>query len=373
MITRQTDTIQKSTGGRKKGQEKTKPVEGGRQSREKIATKHKRQVTKGKSPGAELRYLRREPTKKDGKALREEYALNTEPTEKPRRKASRIKNKIITTETNERSLDLTESSIQGNGILQEALKSTKFVEAKYLEVLNRMQDMKRREKRIDETRVKQLELAVDRLAKENNHLKYQLSNIQETIHDKKDPTETNKNKESDEILNSIRRFEIREKEMVGRIKELESIINPQVVQSHSILKRDYGSHSKTTVDKGFGSVRNKSSLNTSKTKSDRTPSPVNFKRLLNQAADQLINDPVVGRKPSSSRLLNPEKINQLESENTGNFGPKKHQSHQREKTEYMIENMQRAVMKVANECKYLRKDSREVYSKLENIEKVLEK
>lgn len=373
MNSRQPDTLQKTPALRKKTQtDKTKHCEASRLSQEKTAIRNKRSKAEGKNSEAEQRGFKRTAIKKESRH-QETGNLSSKPGERKPKKLSCHKNKIMTTETNERSLDLTESSIQGNGILQEALKSTKFVEAKYLEVLNRMQDMKRREKKLDDTRVKQLELAVDRLTKENGHLKYQLSNIQETIQEKRDFSDSKKTKESAEVLNSLRRFEAKEREMEEKIKKLEEIVKPQSTQSQTVIKRDYGSHSKTTVDKIHGSVHNRSSINTNKTRSDRSPSPGNLKRLLNQAASQLLNDPVVGRRKSSSRLLNPDKTATFRNEASGNLASFKQQTPQREKTEYMIENMERAVMKMAKECNYLRKDSREVYSKLQNIEKVLEK
>ena len=383
MITRagkQSDTVEKKSGTRKaKGEGKPKGVEDSKASQDKTAARHKRVKTAKPGTDTEQSNLKKASGKREAKNSKSgPFGLRMEPASRVQKRDVLVNNKIMTTETNDRSLDLTESSFQGNGILQEALKSTKFVESKYLEVLNRMQEMKRRDKKFDEDRVKHLEHAIDRLTKENQHLKYQMSNIEETIQDKKGDVAVKKTKESSEILDSLRKFEKREEELAARLKELEKFVKPQIVTSQANLKRDFGSQSKTTIDKGCRSAHHRSSINTDQTRSDRTPSPANFKRLLNQAADQLINHPVVGRKITTERsskpkLLNPLRPDPFQSESTGNLRSRIHPAPVREKTEYMIESMQRMVLNVASECKNLRRDSREVFSKLDNIERVLEK
>lgn len=367
------DTAEKKTGARKKTSgEKAQVLDQSRQSREKTAGRHKRQKTNGRGAAPDSRYLKKGAAKKESVfALETETNNRSEPAERPKKRATREKMKIITTESNDRSLDLTESSYQGQSMLQEALKSTKFVEAKYFEVLGKLQAMKKKEKKVDDSRVNHLELAVDRLTKENQHLKYQLANIQETIQDKSETSHTKKNKESAEIMDSLRKFEMREKELADRLKEIEQLVKPPASGQEANLKRDVGSQSKSTmVNRGCRSVHNRSSINTNKTRSDRIASPMNFKRLLNQAADQLINDPNVGKRaPSVERLLNAK----LQTKSQANLHSRAHNAESNTKTKYLIETMQRAVMQVAAECKNLRQDSREVFSKLDNIERVLEK
>lgn len=360
-------------------------------SQQKTANRrNKSRIIEKSQPRQESRYLKKTPRSKDHSprpVSKSKVALPTQKS-KPKKSFGKIGSRLFLTDSNEIPIDLDDSAALGNGMIQDALESTKFVEAKYLEVLSRMQEMKKRDKKFSESRVRTIESTVDKLTKENEHLKYQLSNLQDAIVERKEESDSKKQNTARDIQLSIKRFEEKESALYNRIKELELLVKQSGIlrskpPAHQEPKEGSTSNScsKTTVN--HGPIRDKipvpkrQSLLSNKTHKERTPSPGNFKRLLNQAAEQLINDPFVGHKATSSKLQRQAHSYrgsgaQASLRNAGFSNEQLINSHDTPDTD-AIDSVKLTVSEMVREFKGMRKESREVTSKLANIEKMLER
>lgn len=359
-------------------------------SQDKTANRKNGARLKEKSqPRQDSRYLKRTPRSKDLNAKSRAVASqeHQELENKSKKSSNRVREKLLFTETNEDLMNLDDSSALGNGMIQDALESTKFVEAKYLEVLTRMQEMKKKDKKFHESRVRTIESTVDRLTKENENLKYQLSNLQDAINEKKEDSDSKKESTTREIQLSIRKFEEKESALYGRIKELELLIKQSGLLSQNPPTGEQketstsNSCSKTTVNhiqKRDKTPPKRPSLLSNKTHKERTPSPGNFKRLLNQAAEQLINDPIVGHKATASKANQKFPQSHRPSRPEGSLRDAGFSNHQLLKSHDRsdvgtVESVKHTVDEMVREFRSMRRESREVSSKLANIEKVLER
>ena len=183
-------------------------------------------------------------------------------------------------------------------------------------------------------------------------------------------------------MDSIKRFETKENDLYSRIRELESLVKKSSLLSNSNIKADSYLAKNIEIqlnkpasikEKSIKSPYDRQSLLSNKSRSDRSSTPGNFKRLLNQAADQLKDDAFVGQK---TKLPQARK----KSTNDRSFDPlvtagfsNQHLVNRSEETKNIFDEMKKAVLKIVTECKSLRRDSKVVSSKLTNIEKVLEK
>jgi hypothetical protein len=365
-------------------------------SQEKTANRRNKSRLKEKSqPRQESRYLKNTPRSKNVSAKPVSKSNHRIPTlqratlqSKSKKSSAKVQSRLFYTESNEVPLDLDDSSALGNGMIQDALESTKFVESKYLEVLARMQDMKKRDKKFSETRVRTIESTVDKLTKENENLKYQLSNLHDAIVERKEDSNSKKQSTARDIELSIKRFEEKEDALYSRIKDLEQlvkqsgILNPkQQSQPENRECSTSNSCSKTTVNHGLKrektSPPKRQSLLSNKTYNERTPSPYNFKRLLNQAAEQLLNDPFVGQKATSSKAQrNPQSYKgsgaQASLRDAGFSNQQLLMTHDTPDHD-AIESVKNTVTEMVREFKGMRRERREVSSKLSHIEKILEK
>lgn len=337
--------------------------------------------TPGRNPSEKVsRYLRKKSSGKDQDSHQLRSKKCQSEQNHPMRSPRILCSKQVQTLPREDST-LSEASIVGNDIISHALESTKYVESKYLEVLSKMHRMKNRDKQVEDGRVKKLELAIGQITKENQHLKNQINKLENIVSVKQ--TDTAGDVSAVQVINSMKRFEEKEKRLTERIRELEDIVKlkssgkePQLESKPNDDGSVHDSSSKTVVGKlcrRDSSINNRNSNISNRTKPDRTPSPYNFKRLLNQAADQINQDPVMGPKASSGKQRSSKsRLLQNPLVEAGFSNDKLVKSHRAEGHQALAA-LERAVSQMMAEFRMMRNDNREVNIKLSHIEKVLDK
>lgn len=256
---------------------------------------------------------------------------------------------------------VTESSVETERekpmVLNEAYQSVQKVEDKYYQILKKYKELKSKSQKESSEEVRALKLRADQvkeledklaqLVRDNETLKTRMLEIDQKF-------ATKQAAKQDDIETVERVKEAHEKQVAQlkkKIRELEDRCEQEVEtkkrECQEKLERSAKKYEekekqlKSQIKKLRLAKAEQPSESRSRSKSDRTPSPLNVKRLLGEA-------------PANPRTRDPAQ-------------------QQAPKTEESVKRLEKLVLKVLEEYKDLKSENQHVASKLDNIERFLEK